>query len=73
LRSALFSAVSPADLRDVITALLTRAKSGDVASAKEVLQRLLGPPEAIDFLERLDALEAKIEQLSEKTSQSWPR
>jgi hypothetical protein len=62
LRSALFKAVTPDDLRDVIQALLTAAKGGDVSAAKELMQRLLGPPEAIDLLERLEALEAKIEQ-----------
>jgi hypothetical protein len=65
LRSALFKAVKPADLIEVVASLLRQAKTGDVASAKEILQRLLGPPEAIDLMERLDALEAKIEQLGE--------
>jgi hypothetical protein len=71
LRSALFKAVSPADLRDVLAALLKQAKAGDVASIKELLQRLLGPPEAVDMVERLDALEEKIEQLTENKGRSW--
>ena len=62
LRSALFKAVTPNDLRDVIQALLSSAKGGDISAAKELMQRLLGPPEAIDLLERLAALEAQIEQ-----------
>ena len=49
LRSALFKSVSPEDLRDVLAALLKQAKAGDVASVKELLQRLLGPPEAVDL------------------------
>ena len=73
LRSALLKAVSPADLREVVAALLRQAKAGDVPATRELLQRLLGPPESIDLLERLDALEGKIEQLNEKKSQSWPR
>jgi hypothetical protein len=66
LRSALFKAVTPDDLRDVIHALLTAAKGGDVSAAKELMQRLLGPPEAIDLLERMEALEAKIEQAAQR-------
>jgi len=71
LRSALFKTVSPADLRDVVAALLTQSKAGDVASIKELLQRLLGPPESVDLMGRLDALEAKIEQLADSKRQSW--
>ncbi|MEO6434673.1 MAG: hypothetical protein ABIP55_02780 [Tepidisphaeraceae bacterium] len=68
LRSALFKAVSPADLRDVLAALLKQAKAGDVASIRELLQRLLGPPESVDLMARLDALEATINQLAERRS-----
>ena len=73
LRSTLFKAVSPADLQEVLAALVRQAKAGDVTSIKEVLQRLLGPPEAVDLIERLDALESKIEQLNESKGRSWPR
>ena len=73
LRAALFKAVTPADLRDVLASLLKQAKAGDVASIKELLQRLLGPPEAVDLMERLDALEEKIGQLHENKGQSWQR
>ena len=45
----------PRDLNDVVAALLRQAKAGDVASIKELLQRLLGPPESMDLIERLDA------------------
>jgi hypothetical protein len=73
LRSALLKAVSPADLRDVVTALLASAKGGDVPAAKELLQRLLGPPESIDLMERLDGLEATLAKLSENKEESWRR
>ena len=73
LRSALFKSVKPADLQEVVAALLAQAKAGDVASIKELLQRLLGPPESVDLMERLDALEAKIGQLNENKGQSWRR
>ena len=64
LRSSLYKAISPADLQDVLQALLTSAKGGDVPAARELLQRLLGPPEAIDLMGRLDELEAKLAQLA---------
>ncbi|HEY7091431.1 MAG TPA: hypothetical protein VH518_25260 [Tepidisphaeraceae bacterium] len=71
LRSALYKAVSPADLHDVLAALLAQAKAGDVASIKELLQRLLGPPESVDLMQRLDALESKLEQVSDNKRQPW--
>ena len=43
LRSALFKAVSPEDLTEVVKVLVTSAKSGDVPAIRELLQRLLGP------------------------------
>lgn len=71
LRSALFDSVTAEDLKTVVLSLLSQAKAGNVASIKELLQRLLGPPEAIDLMERLDALETKIEQLSESRETKW--
>src|SRR5688572_15467956 len=63
LRSTLFKSVKPADLREVVAALLAQAKAGDVPSIKELLQRLLGPPVELDFAERLEALERTIAEL----------
>ncbi len=57
LRSALFQAVTPEDLAAVIRALVGKAKEGNVAAARELLDRLLGKPEAIDLLDRLAQLE----------------
>ena len=63
LRSTLLKAVKPTDLRDVVAVLLTQAKAGDVASIKELLQRLLGPPTPVDYEERLQTLEEQIQSL----------
>ena len=60
LRAAMLKAVKPADLREVVNALLAAAKNGDVAAAKELFARLLGPPVELDLLERLDVLEQKL-------------
>src|SRR5688500_13635947 len=73
LRSALLKAVSPADLREVAAALLRQAKAGDVPATRELLQRLLGPPESVDLIERLDALEAKLSELTDTERSAWPR
>jgi hypothetical protein len=70
LRAALFKSVTPSDLRLVIAALLSQAKAGDVASIRELLQRLLGPPVEIDFAERLEALEQTIAEL-QKRGTAW--
>lgn len=60
LRSALFLAVSAADLRAVVKKLVHLAKAGDVHAAKVVLDRLLGPPVELDLLERLERLEVAV-------------
>jgi ribosomal protein L17 len=62
--------VKPQDLREVVLALVSKAKSGDVAAAKEVLQRLLGPPVELDLIDRLAALEQKINELQQR-GQTW--
>jgi hypothetical protein len=67
----LLKSVSPADVRDVVSALLASAKGGDVSAARELLQRLLGPPESIDLMERIDSLEATLARLAEQKEQSW--
>lgn len=57
LRSALLDAVTPEDLREVAAALVREAKGGSVPAAREIIDRLLGPPVAADIVERLEALE----------------
>jgi len=42
LRSAMIEAVGPEDVRDIVLSLVRKAKSGDVAAAKEVLDRCCG-------------------------------
>src|SRR5262245_26304736 len=58
LRSALLDTVTPDDMKEVISALLRQAKSGDVAAIKELMQRLLGPPVEADLIARIESLEA---------------
>ena len=42
LRAALLEAVTPEDIRTVATALVARAKAGEVPAIRELLDRLLG-------------------------------
>lgn len=44
IRSALLKAVSPDDIREIVQALVTKAKAGDVAAAREVFDRCVGKP-----------------------------
>ena len=67
LRKGLLEAVTPDDLRAVVTDLLQQAKAGDVASAKELFQRLLGPPESLDLISRLDELEQLLQDLIQRS------
>lgn len=46
IRSAILEAVSDDDLRAVVAALVEKARKGDVAAARELLNRLAGKPHA---------------------------
>ncbi|MCH9023652.1 MAG: hypothetical protein IID32_12955, partial [Planctomycetes bacterium] len=59
-RSAMLSAVTKEDLLAVIGSLVEKAKTGDVGATKLLLERLLGPIEALDVLARLDELDEKV-------------
>ncbi len=48
LRAALVRAVTPEDIAAVVAALVEKARSGDVAAARELLDRTLGKPDALD-------------------------
>jgi hypothetical protein len=60
----LLRAVGPRDLRDVVAALLARAKAGEIAAIKELLQRLLGPPVELDLLQRIEDLEGRLAEVT---------
>src|SRR5689334_4555013 len=60
LRSAMLKAVTADDMQTVIAAMLKHAKAGNVPAAKVLLERVLGPPEALDLIGRLDALEQRV-------------
>lgn len=57
LRAALLRSVTADDIETVVRALIERARSGDVAAARELLDRCLGKGEGVDLLVRLEAVE----------------
>ncbi len=57
LRAALFHAVSTGDIKEVVGALIDKAKGGDVAAAKLVLQYTLGDPQSLDLVEKIERME----------------
>jgi hypothetical protein len=68
LRTAMLNAVTEEDMRQIILKLIEKAKAGDVASAREVLERTLGKPVEVDLFERLEGLEATYEALQKRSN-----
>jgi hypothetical protein len=66
LRTAALNAVKPKELAAVVRKLLELALAGDVAAAREVLSRCLGPAEAVDVLAELSELRADVDLLLDK-------
>lgn len=66
LRSALLNAVTPDDIDAVIRALIKKALEGDVPAIRELLDRVLGRPVEVDFVERLKALEDALDREPKK-------
>ncbi len=60
LRNGLLQAVSAADLRRIVKRLVDAAKDGDVAAAKLLFDRLLGPALPLDIEQRLKTLEERL-------------
>ena len=57
LRTALLEAVTDDDIQRTIAAVVAQARDGELAAAKILFDRLLGPPIAADVVARLEALE----------------
>lgn len=72
LREVLLAAVTEADIRAVAKALVARAKAGEVAAARELLDRLLGkaqpPTEEVRPLELIitPEIQARAERIIAK-------
>ena len=61
IRNQIIEAVSEDDLREIVQALIKKAKSGDIQAAKEILTRLIGKPVETPHSDQLDSNEAIIE------------
>jgi hypothetical protein len=68
LRGALFDAVGPEDLREIVRSLVEQAKEGNIPAAREVLDRTLGKADVVDLLERIDRLEELLGSVADKPS-----
>ena len=60
LRIAYVRAVSPADIAALVGAVVAAAKSGDIAAARELCDRVLGKAVQQDLLERVERLESNL-------------
>lgn len=58
LRAAILDAVGTDDVVAIIAQLVRKAREGDLAAAREVLDRTIGKAGPGDLLERIEALEA---------------
>lgn len=65
LRSTLVECVSPEDLKEIVRVLIEKAKAGDIAAAREIIDRVLGKPLPSDLEERLAMLEEQLERSKE--------
>jgi len=54
------AAVTPADVAAIMQALVAKAKAGDIAAARLVLERVFGRVSDTETLERIEALETAI-------------
>lgn len=61
IRNQIIEAVSEDDLREIIQALIKKAKSGDIQATKEILTRLIGKPLETTHPDQLESNEANIE------------
>jgi hypothetical protein len=60
LRGVVVASIGANDMRVIVKKVVEMAKAGDLAAAKVVFERSVGPPEAADIVARLDALEERL-------------
>jgi len=63
-RRRTLKSLSEEDVAEIMAALLNQAvNESDVSAAKELLNRLVGPPVSIDVLDRVSRLEEEVEAM----------
>lgn len=63
-RSALYEALTPEEVKELVRKLFNQAMGGDAAAARIILDRLYGPPVALDIEERMHHLEQLVSDWS---------
>lgn len=58
LRAAMIKSITAKDIAAIVEKMTERAKSGDMAAIRELLDRTLGRPLQADIIERIEALES---------------
>jgi hypothetical protein len=66
LRLALLEAVSAEDIEAIVKRLIEQAKGGDTKAIRELFNRTLGPPIAVDVFEKLDELEQILKEVESR-------
>jgi len=62
IRAVLLRKLSPREAGEIADVLLRMAKGGDLAAIRELFDRTTGKPVQSELLERIEALESKIER-----------
>ena len=63
LRAALHRTVAEEDMVAMIAKLVGMARDGNLATAKLLIDRVLGPPVPADILERMERLESLLDSV----------
>ena len=67
LRSALLGAITPSDIKAIVKRLIKNARAGDLASCREILDRGIGKTVEMDYEQRLERLEATLNEIAKQT------
>ncbi len=67
LRTALYSAVTEADIAAAVRKLIELARGGDVVAIRELLDRTIGKPHEADLVDRLAVAEQLLKEALEHT------
>ena len=74
MRKALYNAITSEDIKRIVTTLKEQAIAGDLKAIALLFERVLGTAQAgIDLLERLEKLEALIDEAEAKEKQTGGR
>ena len=65
IRGELINALTTEDIRAVASALIEKAKSGDIPAVRELFDRTIGKPQEADLIERVEQLEQQLDQALE--------